>query len=188
VLNNVKDFEAAGDGVTDDRGHIQDAIDDAAANDKAGIFFPSGTYRVSYPDTQGVRWSLDLNGVRDFMVLGEGALNRIDPNVPSPLVGITNLPANAVVIAGATSTGGTAATTGAGRTLTGLGDPTNTVTGNVGDIFQRLDGTPGATPVRQGVWQQHHHRLGAEIRTRQATAMSADGKARSPDLSRKRAL
>jgi hypothetical protein len=26
-----------------------------------------------------------------------------------------------------------------------LGDPNNQVAGNVGDIFQRLDGTPGAT-------------------------------------------
>lgn len=72
MLNNVKDFEAAGDGVTDDRSPIQAAIDDAVENGKAGVFFPSGTYRVSYPDTQGVRWSLDLNGVQDFMVLGEG--------------------------------------------------------------------------------------------------------------------
>lgn len=74
MLNNVRDFGAVGDGITDDRLAIQAAIDDAAANDnKGGIFFPSGTYRVSRTEVPGGRWSLDLNGVTDFMVAGEGA-------------------------------------------------------------------------------------------------------------------
>jgi hypothetical protein len=59
-------------------------------------------------------------------------------------VGIGNLPFDSVVVGGATSRGGTTASSGGGRFLAGLGDPNNKVTGNVGDIFQRLDGTPGA--------------------------------------------
>jgi polygalacturonase len=70
--NNVKDFGAAGDGIADDRLPIQKAIDDAVANDRGGILFPSGTYRVSRVTVPGGRWSLDLNSVQDFMVLGEG--------------------------------------------------------------------------------------------------------------------
>jgi polygalacturonase len=38
--NNVKDFGAAGDGITDDRQAIQKAIDDAVANARGGILFP----------------------------------------------------------------------------------------------------------------------------------------------------
>ncbi len=72
MLNNVKEFGAVGDGVTDDRAAIQAAIDDAVANNKGGIVFPSGTYRVSRVTVPGGRWSLDLNGVQDFMVMGEG--------------------------------------------------------------------------------------------------------------------
>jgi Pectate lyase superfamily protein len=73
------------------------------------------------------------------------ALNRIADDVTSPLVGIENLPAACVVVGGATSRGGTTASSGAGRFIAGLGDPDTKVAGNVGDIFQRLDGTPGKT-------------------------------------------
>jgi hypothetical protein len=72
MLNNVKDFGAKGDGITDDRQAIQAAIDDAVTDNKAGILFPAGTYRVSRVAIPGGRWSLDLNGVQDFMVAGEG--------------------------------------------------------------------------------------------------------------------
>jgi hypothetical protein len=72
TLNDVKDFGAAGDGVTDDRAAIQAAIDDARATRKAGVFFPAGTYRVSRASGPGERWSLDLNDVTDFTVAGEG--------------------------------------------------------------------------------------------------------------------
>jgi hypothetical protein len=72
MLNNVKDFGAVGDGVTDDRLAIQAAIDDAVTNDKGGVLFPPGTYRVSRTTVTSGRWSLDLNGVQDFMVMGEG--------------------------------------------------------------------------------------------------------------------
>lgn len=79
MLNNVKEspFFATGDGTTDDRPAIQRAINDAAADPtKAGIFFPAGTYRVSkvgtLPGETAKPWSLELNGVEDFMVTGEG--------------------------------------------------------------------------------------------------------------------
>jgi hypothetical protein len=73
------------------------------------------------------------------------ALNRTGADVPSPLIGLSNLPDKAVLVGGASSRGGTAANSGAGRILAGLGDPNSRVLGNVGDIFQRLDGAPGST-------------------------------------------
>jgi hypothetical protein len=41
--------------------------------------------------------------------------------------------------------GGVTASSGTGRFIAGLGDPNRKVIGNIGDIFQRLDGTPGST-------------------------------------------
>ena len=73
------------------------------------------------------------------------ALNRVGADVASPLVGLPNLPERAVLVGGASSRGGAAAGSGAGRFLAGLGDPNNRVLGNVGDMFQRLDGAPGST-------------------------------------------
>ena len=70
MLNNVKDFGAHGNGLTDDRVAIQTAIDEATAHGKGGIFIPAGIYRVSRSVATPGRWSLDLNGVEDFMVLG----------------------------------------------------------------------------------------------------------------------
>jgi Pectate lyase superfamily protein len=76
MLNNVKDFGALGDGVADDRVAIQTAIDDASATGIAGIFFPAGTYRVSRAEPDG-RWSLDLNGVHEFTIAGEGPRSTV---------------------------------------------------------------------------------------------------------------
>jgi len=44
---NVKDFGAAGDGVTNDRAAIQAAIDAASAAGGATVFFPSGVYFIT---------------------------------------------------------------------------------------------------------------------------------------------
>lgn len=77
----MRDFGAKGNGVDDDRSAIQAAIDDAVTNDKGGVFFPAGTYRVSRPAAPSERGSLDLNGVTDFAVAGEG---------PSSVVKLTN--------------------------------------------------------------------------------------------------
>jgi len=77
MLNNVKDFGACGNGISDDRVAIQAAIDDASARGRAGVLFPSGTYRVSRVTVPGGRWSLDLNGVQDFTIAGEGPRSRV---------------------------------------------------------------------------------------------------------------
>ncbi|MET0522697.1 MAG: right-handed parallel beta-helix repeat-containing protein [Jiangellaceae bacterium] len=67
------------------------------------------------------------------------ALNQVSADAIRPLVGLNDLPEHAVVVGGAVSRGG-------GRHLTGIGDPAPTgVVGDVGDIFQRLDGHPGQT-------------------------------------------
>lgn len=83
------------------------------------------------------------------------ALNHVSadastPLMGTPLAGLENLPEKAVVVAGAASRGGSDPSTGAGRHLTGLGDPTKpaddpksvALVGNVGDIYQRLDQPP----------------------------------------------
>lgn len=48
AMLNVKDYGAKGDGATDDIGAIQAAIHVAANQDK-GLYFPDGTYRISWP-------------------------------------------------------------------------------------------------------------------------------------------
>jgi hypothetical protein len=70
------------------------------------------------------------------------ALNRIDAGVTSPLLGISSLPQDSLIVGGGVSRGGTAANSGAGRLIAGLGNPNDKVTGNIGDIFQRLDIPP----------------------------------------------
>jgi hypothetical protein len=49
-VNNVRDFGAVGDGVTDDTNAIQNAANNAAATGK-GVFFPAGTYLHAEPIT-----------------------------------------------------------------------------------------------------------------------------------------
>jgi len=77
MLNNVKDFGATGDDSTDDRVAIQAAIDDAVAKGTGGILFPAGSYRVSRVTVPGGRWSLDLNGVKDFTIAGDGPRSAV---------------------------------------------------------------------------------------------------------------
>ena len=71
------------------------------------------------------------------------ALNHVGPDVASPLVGLTVLPERSVVAGGATGHGGASPGLGTGRSLVGSGDPNGNVVGNVGDIYQRVDGAPG---------------------------------------------
>src|SRR4051794_8882927 len=72
MLNDVRDFDARGDGVTDDREAIQAAIDDAVHRGRSGILIPHGVYRLSRPTDPHTSFSLDLDGVRGFSVVGEG--------------------------------------------------------------------------------------------------------------------
>jgi hypothetical protein len=93
--------------------------------------------------TEGIEFAGNKNGFKQTPVC---ALNRIDAEVASPLVGLVILPGKSLVVGGAASRGGAAANSGVGRLLTGLDSPEGKVTGSVGDIFQRLDvPQPGET-------------------------------------------
>jgi len=103
-----------------------------------------------YGAVEGVRFHGSGLPVTGFEQTPVCALNRVDPSPLvdldqfRPLVGLDQLPEKAVLVGGAASRGGKAAGTGAGRFLVGLGDPNqNNVVGNVGDIYQRVDTTPG---------------------------------------------
>ena len=65
---NVLDYDAAGDGVTDDTAEIQAAIDAAEAAGGGTVYFPEGTYAISAPVT------VDSNYVR---LMGEGYSSQI---------------------------------------------------------------------------------------------------------------
>jgi hypothetical protein len=73
------------------------------------------------------------------------ALNRTAEDVTLPFVGLRQPSLESIVVGGATGRGGGAERSGAGRWIAGLGDPNHKVPGNVGDIFQSLDGAPGKT-------------------------------------------
>lgn len=97
---------------------------------------------------QGLVFADDLfriTGIHRFTQTPVCSLNRIADDVSTPFVGIGTLPTGSVVVGGVTSRGGTDPGSGGGRFIAGLGDPNTRILGNVGDIFQRLDGTPGAT-------------------------------------------
>lgn len=71
------------------------------------------------------------------------ALNRTEGDVANPLVGLGQLPEQAIVVGGAASRGGSSPGSGAGRFLVGQGNPEGKVIGNVGDVYQRVDPQPG---------------------------------------------
>jgi len=70
MLNNVRDFGAKGDGVTDDRVAIQAAVDNAVAAGMGGIFFPEGTFIVSRNGAFSA--SIRLLDVTNFRIAGTG--------------------------------------------------------------------------------------------------------------------
>ncbi len=72
------------------------------------------------------------------------ALNRIAEDVGVPFDELLNLPFD-ILTGGLTSKGVSGLKPGAGRFMVGRGDPENRVVGNIGDIFQRLDGGVGKT-------------------------------------------
>ena len=88
----------------------------------------------------------DANGVTHTPIC---ALNSIGVDVTQPIKGVETLKEHALIVGGA-GTGSGAAGRGTGRFLVGTGDPNaadgNTgVAGNIGDIYQRLDGGAGHT-------------------------------------------
>lgn len=64
----VKNYGAAGDGVTDDTTAIQSAINDAATAGGGVVFFPPGTYAVT---------QLTINGQDNVQLLGSGIASSI---------------------------------------------------------------------------------------------------------------
>jgi hypothetical protein len=76
---NVKDYGATGDGVTDDTNAITAAAN--AMTSGSMLYFPQGTYLVSY---QGTAYNsvygnviVDLDGLTDIALIGKGAVIKI---------------------------------------------------------------------------------------------------------------
>ena len=70
---SVADFNAKGDGVTDDRPALQTAIDACRAGSIKRLFVPCGTYMVSRAQDSGnVGVGLDLSDVHGLTIIGEG--------------------------------------------------------------------------------------------------------------------
>lgn len=78
-VKNVKDFEAKGDGVTDDTAAIQAAVNSIAtlysAQQSGTVYFPSGTYLISSP---GI--SLNGFGGKSIKFVGEGYSSQLVGN------------------------------------------------------------------------------------------------------------
>jgi hypothetical protein len=70
------------------------------------------------------------------------ALNRTADTVTKP-IDLDRLPGRVIVAGGAASQGGPTPGSGSGRFLVGQGNPENNVTGNAGDVYQRVDSGAG---------------------------------------------
>ncbi len=95
------------------------------------------------------------NGLTDDRALT--ALNRMASTVVEPLLGVVDLPEEAIITGGAASRGGPI---GAGRSLAGLGSPENRVAGSIGDLDQRIDAVPGAALYVKGSRRRDHRMAG----------------------------
>jgi parallel beta helix pectate lyase-like protein len=70
------------------------------------------------------------------------ALNRTAETVTKP-IDLEQLPGRVIVAGGAASQGGPTPGSGSGRFLVGQGNPENNVTGNAGDVYQRVGSGAG---------------------------------------------
>jgi Right handed beta helix region len=75
-------FLAAGDGVMNCRLPVQAAIQYAKANNKAGIFFPSGNFKFSRANPTGAEGAIDITDVDGFTIAGDGAKTRLFQDIP----------------------------------------------------------------------------------------------------------
>jgi hypothetical protein len=69
---SVADFNAKGDGVSDDRGALQAAIDACKAAGVRRLFVPCGIYIVSRTQDANVGFGLDFSSLHGLTVSGEG--------------------------------------------------------------------------------------------------------------------
>ena len=75
---NVKDFGAKGDGRTNDREAIMKAVQEAKSTGGGNkILFPSGTYIVSVPEEARVSGHIELSGLRNTIIEGQGEAELI---------------------------------------------------------------------------------------------------------------
>jgi hypothetical protein len=70
------------------------------------------------------------------------ALNRTADTVTKP-IDLDRMPGHVIVAGGAAGLGGPTPGSGSGRFLVGQGSPEGSVTGNAGDVFQRIDSGAG---------------------------------------------
>lgn len=83
IWYNVKDYGAAGDGITNDTAAIQAAINVAVAGGGGVIYVPPGTYIVA---KEYLRSSFDLNNVSNLVFQGDGNAS-ITKNKPGDVSG-----------------------------------------------------------------------------------------------------
>src|SRR6516162_9608562 len=99
-MNNVKDFGAAGDGVTDDTNAIQSAANNGAATGK-GVFFPPGTYlHYSSLTFNGIQ----VNGSGPSSYLNAGSNTNCAVVLTGQNVSLSNLLISTASLTGGSST------------------------------------------------------------------------------------
>jgi hypothetical protein len=77
---SVRDFGAAGDGVTDDTVAIQAAIDSLAATGGT-VFFPPGTYRIARNVGTNDRWGIKITASNITLQGSNAFLRRFNTNI-----------------------------------------------------------------------------------------------------------
>jgi hypothetical protein len=90
---------------------------------------------------RGVATGINFEG-NEFIPTPVCALNRIADTVKKP-IDLDRLPEHVIVAGGAASLGGRDPGLGSGRFLVGQGNPEGSVTGNAGDVYQRIDSGAG---------------------------------------------
>ena len=90
---------------------------------------------------RGVATGIKFVG-NEFIPTPVCALNRTADTVKKP-VDLDQLPGHVIVVGGAAGQGGTTPGSGSGRFLVGQGNPEGRVTGNAGDVYQRIDSGAG---------------------------------------------